>query len=171
MTLSVRKALREASRVMFSVPRKGQWFLRAGVSLLIEDNLLVAGLHSAELGPRDLLCALTLSSITAPNIQHWSHWHIFCLLVVTSFSMHQLNQRQILYLYPQCSEQSLVGRRYSNTHMFSRIKCKVPGGISQGGLSFDFDFPILWLIHSWLFLQMKYLSAHSCLCKSLGLCS
>lgn len=73
MTLSVMKALREASQVMFSVPRKGQWFLRAGVSLLIEDNLLVAGLLSAELGPQDLLCALTLSSIMAPDIQHWSH--------------------------------------------------------------------------------------------------
>ena len=73
MTLSIMKALGRASQIMFSVPRKGQWFLRAEVSLLMEDNLLVAGLLSAELGPQDLLCALTFSSITARNIQHWSH--------------------------------------------------------------------------------------------------
>ena len=48
MTLSIMKALGGASHIMFSVRRKGQWFLRAEVSLLMEDNLLVAGLLSAE---------------------------------------------------------------------------------------------------------------------------
>lgn len=39
MTLSIMKALGGASQIMFSVPRKGQ-FLRAEVSLLMEDNSL-----------------------------------------------------------------------------------------------------------------------------------